>query len=58
MERLAARLLVWEKADHIFPGYFKYKVGAHIIFFREVEDCLEIIRILHGSMDIQARLAQ
>lgn len=56
-ENLASGHLVWEKADHIFPGYCKYKIGSHIIFFKPKADCLEIIRILHGRMDIQNRLA-
>jgi toxin ParE1/3/4 len=34
------------------PGYLKYLVGSHVIYFRERGDQLEIVRILHGRMDV------
>jgi toxin ParE1/3/4 len=34
------------------PGYLKYLVGSHVIYFRERGDPLEIVRILHGRMDV------
>lgn len=56
IEALAERRLVWQKADHILPGYFKYQSNAHIIFFKLADDYIDIVRILHGRMDIQAHL--
>lgn len=41
---------------HIRPGYRKYRVGRHLIFYREGSEGLEIIRILHDRMDIVTRL--
>jgi toxin ParE1/3/4 len=43
-------------AEDIRPGYRKYWVGAHVIFFRHRERDIEIIRVLHQSMDIPSRL--
>lgn len=43
-------------ADDLRAGYWKYWVGAHLIFFRRRERDIEIIRVLHQSMDIPSRL--
>ena len=42
--------------DDIRPGYRKYHVGRHLIFYRESPEGVEIIRILHDRMDIEAHL--
>lgn len=42
--------------DDIRPGYRKDHVGRHLIFYRESPEGVEIIRILHGRMDIEAHL--
>ncbi len=43
-------------ADHFKPGYRKINVGSHLILFRIADNMMEIVRILHGSMDIPAQL--
>lgn len=43
-------------ADDIRSGYWKYLVGAHVVFFRRREHGIDVIRILHQTMDIPARL--
>jgi len=40
--------------DYICPGYRKYHVGRHLIFYRHIGNQIEIIRILHDSMDIES----
>jgi len=35
----------------IRSGYLKYLVGRHLLYFKENDGCLEIIRILHARMD-------
>lgn len=43
--------------DDIREGYFKYGVGKHVIFYRHAgKDRVEIVRILHGRMDIEQHL--
>ena len=42
--------------DDIRPGYYKYHVGRHLIFYRSSPDGVEIIRILHDRMDIETHL--
>ena len=44
--------------DYIRQGYFKYRVGKHLIFYRIVNLDIEIVRILHERMDIEQRLRE
>ena len=39
--------------DYIRQGYRKYHVGRHLVFYRENGKHIEIIRVLHDSMDIE-----
>ncbi len=40
--------------DEISPGYRKYHIGRHLIFYRETDEYIDIIRILHDRMDIES----
>ena len=44
--------------DAIRPGYRKYPVGRHIIFYRVTSDAIAIIRILHERMDVDTHLSE
>ena len=48
--------LVWQQADHIRLGYLKFRVQSHVIFFKITALHLDVIRILHKSMDFGAHL--
>jgi toxin ParE1/3/4 len=42
--------------DFILEGYRKFPQGSHIIFYKIVTDnSIEIIRILHKSMDVESK---
>lgn len=56
--RLAANPLTGKDCNEIRDGYRKLNVGSHVIFYRQtLTDNIEIVRILHGRMDIETRLA-
>jgi toxin ParE1/3/4 len=38
-------------------GYRGSRVGAHVIFYREVTEGIEVVRILHQRMDVRRQLA-
>lgn len=38
------------------PGYRKHPCGAHMIYFREEGDRVDIIRILHNKQDVERHL--
>lgn len=45
--------------DDIRERYRKFGVGKHLIFYRSTRPShIEIVRILHGSMDTESRLAE
>ena len=37
-------------------GYLKYAVGSHLVFYRETEADILIVRILHPRMDVERHL--
>ena len=41
--------------DHIRQGYRKLREAEHVIFYRISNDILDVIRILHKSMDIESQ---
>ena len=56
---LAANPLKGKDCSYIRHGYRKLNVGAHVVFFRQQsDDTIEIVRILHGRMDVEARLTE
>ena len=44
------------RAVDVRPGYLKYLVGAHVIYFKAIEERIEIIRVLHSGMDVDRHL--
>ncbi len=42
--------------EHVRKGYRASKVNSHLIFYRVLNDTIEVIRILHERMDIENRL--
>jgi len=45
------------KIDDIRKGYYKYRIGSHLIFYRIIfERDIEIVRILHQRMDFESYL--
>ncbi|MBV8747663.1 MAG: type II toxin-antitoxin system RelE/ParE family toxin [Xanthobacteraceae bacterium] len=42
--------------EHVRRGYRMFPAGAHMIFFRQVQDRINIVRVLHQRMDFQRHL--
>ena len=55
IEGLASGTNVPQRTD-VREGYWKYKVGMHVLYFRCSDEYLDVIRILHGRMDVDAHL--
>ncbi len=49
---------LWHQRPELGPGLFSYLQESHVILFREADGCLQIIRILHVSMDIDRHTAE
>jgi len=57
-QQLAANPLKGKDCSDIRLGYRKLNTGSHVIFYRQtLTDTIEIVRILHGHMDIETRLS-
>lgn len=57
IEFLSVNLLAGKPVDYIRKGYMAGLVKSHLIFYRISEDqILEVIRILHHSMDVNEKL--
>lgn len=44
------------RTTSIRPGYLKYPCGSHVIYFRDLGDTLEIVRVLHRAQDAERNL--
>lgn len=55
-EDLAAGRRSGRSAQDIRDGYFKQLVGSHMIYFRRRDEGIDVIRILHGRMDVARHL--
>lgn len=58
-QQLAANPLKGKDCSEIRIGYRKLNAGSHVIFYRQpLTDTIEIVRVLHGHMDIEMRLSE
>ncbi len=55
IEGLASGRIIGQRTD-VRAGYWKYKAGMHVVFFKCSEKYLDVIRILHGRMDVNTHL--
>lgn len=54
---LAERPMLGKNYDIVSVGLLGYKSGEHIIFYKMISDTeIEVIRILHGMMDLKSHL--
>lgn len=54
-EDLASGLKNGRDVD-VFPEYLKFPVGAHMIYFRDRENWIDVIRVLHQRQDTNRNL--
>jgi toxin ParE1/3/4 len=53
---LAEKPQLGRACDDIRQGYRKYQIGRHIVFYRDAQAGIEIVRILHTSMDVETNI--
>ncbi|MBU5613162.1 type II toxin-antitoxin system RelE/ParE family toxin [Geomonas azotofigens] len=56
-QQLAANPHKGKDCSDIRSGYRKFSVGGHVIFYRQLSDGVEIVRVLHKRMDLETRIA-
>ena len=57
-EKLARSPHIGRERPEIKPGYRSITEGKHVIFYRVGDSGIDILRILHGRMDIEHRMGQ
>ena len=45
------------RREELVAGLRSFPVGRYVIFYLQVQDCLRIVRILHGARDVDAVFA-
>ena len=45
------------RREELVAGLRSFPVGRYVIFYLQVQDCLQIVRILHGARDVDAVFA-
>lgn len=56
MELLAEEPSRGRSAEEIRSSYMRRNVGAHVIFYRQTDYGIAVVRILHGRMDFESQL--
>ena len=56
IEDVANEPQIARSCDHIRRGYWRYPAGSHVLFFRLIDDGIDIIRVLHSRMDFEQHL--
>lgn len=51
VETVAADPRRGRPCDEVRPGYRKFAVGAHMLFYRPHPDGIDIVRVLHQRID-------
>jgi toxin ParE1/3/4 len=41
------------RREELLPGLQSFPVGNYVVFYRAIADGIDVIRILHGSRDIE-----
>jgi toxin ParE1/3/4 len=57
-EKLAQSPHMGRERPEIKPGYRSITEGKHVIFYRVGDSGIDILRILHGRIDIEHRMGQ
>lgn len=54
LELLARLPGVGRARDELMPGVRSFAVGSYVLFYREANGGIELLRVLHGARDIPA----
>jgi toxin ParE1/3/4 len=56
IDLVAETPMLGRNCDHIREGYRKHPVGSHVLFYRLINDGIDVVRILHSHMDFDRHL--
>ena len=56
LELIADDPRLGRSCDIIRAGYRKFRTGSQFVFYRSLEGSIEVVRVLHQSMDFEQHL--
>jgi toxin ParE1/3/4 len=56
IDRIAVDPSIQRRSISEIPGYFRLTVGSHVVFYREAESTIHVVRTLHQRMDFDSHL--
>ena len=61
IKRVCARLMrdphLGKVRDDLYSGLRVYPAGKHLIFYLEIDDGIDVVRVLHERMDVHRHLS-
>lgn len=51
---LAESPLIGRERKELLPGIRSFAIGNYVLFYQQIENGIEIIRVLHGARDVEA----
>lgn len=58
LQALARSPGMGRRREELLPRLQSFPVGNYVVFYREIENGIDVIRVLHGSRDIGAIFEQ
>ena len=58
LQLLALNPGMGRKRDELLPRLQSFPIGNYVVFYREIKDGIDVIRILRGSRDVEAIFGQ
>jgi len=56
IEAVAAKPAIGRPCPEVRAGYYKFRSGSHVLFFRLSKSGIDVVRILHARMDFGRHL--
>ncbi len=53
LQTLASNPGLGRRREELLAGLQSFPLGNYVVFYREIENGIDVIRILHGSRDIE-----
>lgn len=52
LQTLAQNPGIGKRREELLPGLQSFPIGNYVVFYREISNGIDVIRVLHGSRDI------
>lgn len=53
LQTLARNPGLGKRREELLPGLKSFPIDNYVVFYREIRDGIDVVRVLHGSRDIE-----